>query len=566
MRNQIIADIFDQMGDMLEFQGENPFKIRAYHRAAQNLRSLGKDIADYVKKGTLTTLPGIGKELAGKIEEFISTGKMSAYEELKNSISGGILDMMAIPGLVPKTAKLLYDELRVNSIEKLKRYAKRGRLAALPHLKEKTQENILKGIELLQKGAERMLLSEALLAAEEMLKTLEENRKIAMISLAGSLRRMKETVRDIDILAASREPQKIMSVFTGMPQVKQVLAHGHTKSSIITKSGVQVDLRVVEPDSYGAALVYFTGSKEHNIHMRSIAVKKGLKISEYGVFKKNGKKRIAGKTEEDVYKSVGLDFIPPELREDRGEFEAARLKKLPNLITLKDIKGDFHVHSKWSDGACSIEDIAKRCKGLGYEYVAICDHSKSLKVAGGLSEKDLLKKNEQIKKVNKKMKGIKVLSGAEVDIDSEGKLDYPDNILKELDIVICAIHSGFKQSQDVMTNRILRAMDNKYARVFAHPTGRLIGQREPYNADLEKVIRHAKKTNTALEINAYPERLDLDDIHAKTAAELGVKMAIATDAHTLDQLNYMRFGVAVARRGWLKKKDVLNTLPLTELL
>lgn len=566
MGNQKIADIFEDIADILEFQGENPFRIKAYRRAAANLRSMSEDVSSYAKDNTLATLPGIGKDLAEKINEIIKTGNLKAYQKLKKTIPEGLLDVMGIPGVGPKTAKLLYDELKVDDIGKLKKYAQQHKLSTLPHLKEKTEQNILQGIRLLEKSSERMLLGEAVPVVESVINYLKNKKSVEKIDVAGSTRRMKETIRDIDILVASKRPQETMDTFVHMPKVDRVLAHGETKSSILTEEGIQMDMRVVKPESYGAALVYFTGSKAHNIHLRELAIKKGLKINEYGVFKKKTNRKIAGRTEEEIYASVGLKLIAPELREDKGEIEASKNNKLPRLLQLSDIKGDLHVHSKWSDGVHSIEEIARFCKKIGHEYVAVCDHSKSLKIARGLSEKDLIKKNKEIDAINKKMKGFKVLKGSEVDITSDGSLDYPDAVLKDLDIVFVAIHTGFKQSKEVITKRILKAMDNKYVHVLAHPTGRLLNSREPYTMDMQAVLKHAKETKTAIEINGNPERLDLDDINTKAASRVGIKLALTTDTHHLENLNFMRFAVAVARRGWLTKKDVLNTLSVPQLL
>jgi len=389
---------------------------------------------------------------------------------------------------------------------------------------------------------------------------------VKRVVAGGSLRRLKETVRDIDILITSNKPEKVMKVFTKLPQVEEVLVSGPTKSSIVTRDRVQVDLRVVAPSSFGSALCYFTGSKSHNIRLRQIAQRKGLKLNEYGVFTVKTNKKIAGPEEEGVYKALGLAYIPPEMREDRGEIELAFKDKLPRLIELNDIKGDLHVHSNSSDGALSPAEIASHCQGLGYEYVVLTDHSKSLKIAGGLEKKELFQNIERVRKINKKYRKFRLLIGTEADILNDGSIDYDDSVLKELDFVICAIHSGFKQSKDVITNRVLRAIDNKYVNMFAHPTGRLIGKREAYEIDLEKVFEKAKETNTALEINSYPERLDLDDNASRRAKELGCMMGIATDTHTQDQFANMKDGVNVARRGWLEKKNVLNALDLERFL
>ncbi len=561
-----MAAIFNEIADLLEIKNENPFRIRAYRKAAQNIESLTQDVEEMAKKGALEDIPGIGKDLAGKIQEIVATGRLKYYEKLKSQIPTVILEMMSIPGIGPKTAKLLYDKLKIKSIGQLEKLARTHKICVLPGIKEKSEENILRGIGLFRKGKERMPLGTALPIAMEIINKLKALPEVNKISYAGSLRRMKETIRDIDILITSTRPKRIMDTFVSLPRVKEILANGETKSSILLKDGIQVDLRVVEPESFGAALLYFTGSKAHNIHLRRLANEMGYKISEYGIFKEATERRIAGKEEADVYKILGLVYIPPELREDTGEIEIAKKDKLPRLVKLGDILGDLHVHSKWSDGAHSFEELAEAAKKRGYQYIAITDHSKSLPVAGGLSESELRKQIKEIRKLNKKLRGIPLLTGAEMDILPDGRLDIPDDILAQLDIVIAAIHSGFKQSKGQLTKRIVNAMKNRYVRIIAHPTGRLMGTRDAYELDFEEIFKVAKDTNTALEINAFPQRLDLNDINSKRAKELGAFIAIATDAHTIDQLDNMSLGVSVARRGWLEKKDILNTSPLQTLL
>lgn len=566
MKNREIAQIFYEMGEILEIKGDNPFKIRAYYKAAQNMESLTEDIEKVVQEDRLNELPGIGVKLALKIKEYVTTGKLRAYEKLKKKVPSGLIKILSVPGVGPKTAKLLYEELKIDSIEKLKKAAREHKISQLPHLKEKTEENILKGIELIKRGMERMSLGVALPLANEIVGALKKLPEVKEINPAGSLRRKKETIGDIDILITSTRPAKVMDVFTDLPCVSQVIAHGETKSSILTKEGIHVDVRVLNPRNYGAALQYFTGSKEHNIALRTLAAKKGYKISEYGIFNKKSGKRLAGEKEKDIYKILGLSYIEPELRENRGEIEAAKANRLPKLIEESDIRGDLHIHSNWSDGSASIEKIVEAAKKRGWEYVAICDHSKSLKIAGGLSDKELKEQIREIQKLNKRLKGFRVLAGIEVDILKDGTLDYSDELLRQLDFVVAAIHSGFKQSREQITERIVKACENKWVDVIAHPTGRLLGERAPYEVDLDKVIKVAKQTGTFLEINAYPKRLDLNDIHSRKAKEGGVKISIGTDAHTLDQLDYMTIALTAARRGWLEKKDVLNTLPVDRLL
>jgi len=558
MRNQEVANIFRDIASILEIKGENPFRIRAYEKAVLNIESLTGDITAIAERKELEKIPGVGKDLAAKIEEILATGTCSHLEELKKEIPAGLIEILAVPGLGPKTVRLFYDRLKITSVDELEEMARSHKLHGLPGIKEKTEENILKGIELLRQGRERSLLGTILPLVNEIKERLKKLPEVKQISEAGSVRRGKETIRDIDILVISSDSQKVMEVFTTMPVAGDILAKGPTKSSISTRQGIQVDLRVVEPDSFGAALCYFTGSKAHNIRIREIGVKLGLKINEYGVFR--GEKKIGGKTEEEVYQAVGLPYIPPELREDRGEIEAALVGNLPRLVELKDIRGDFHVHSSYSDGSSAFEEIAEKAKSIGLEWVGICDHSQSLKIAGGVSVEDLKKKIREIRAFNEKGHSVKLLCGTEVDIGNDGKLDYPDDILAELDLVIAAIHTGFKQDEKTITRRIVTAMQHPLVNMIAHPTGRLFGEREPYAVNMEKVLEEAKNTGTAIEINAYPKRLDLNDVYVKAAKERGIKLGIGTDTHILDQMEYIGLGLSVARRGWLEKSDLLNTL------
>ncbi len=561
MKNKELADIFDKWADILEFMGDNPYHIRAYRNAARLIRDLSEDIEVLAKEGKLSQLPGIGQRLQAKILEFLRTGKIEEFEKLKQQVPDTIFTLLDIPGVGPKTVKLLYDELGIRSIEDLKRAIERGDLLKLPGFGLKKVEKIKKGIELFEKSGGRILLGVAVFIADRIVNQLKEHSAVERISVCGSTRRMKETVGDIDILATGKNNLEIIEAFVNLPNVKEILWKGTKKATVIVEEGEQVDLRVIEPESYGAALQYFTGSKAHNIHLRTICLKLGYKLNEYGLFK--GDERIAGRTEEEIYSALGMDTPPPEIREDTGEIEAALEHRLPKLVGYDEIKGDLHIHSNWSDGASTIEEIAKKAIEMGYRYVAITDHSKSLKVANGLSEEDLERRNYEIDRLNEKFKGkIKILKGAEVDILPDGSLDYPDEILKELDFVVAAVHSRFTQDN---TERILKAINNPYVNVIAHPTGRVIGQREGYPLDLEKVMKAAAETGTALEVNSYYNRLDLRDAHCRMAIKFGVKLVISTDSHHVDHMWMMKLGVGTARRGWVETKDVVNAGGLREL-
>lgn len=564
MKNGEVARIFSEVADMLEIKGENPFRVRAYRRAAREIEGLSKDVASLANK-ELLALPAIGADLAGKIEEILKTRRLEIHEALKKEIPGGFLDILSVPGLGPKTAKLLYEKLGVKNLQELEALAKTHGLSGLKGIKKKTEENILKGIGFLRRAEERRPIGRVLPVAEGILARLKSTAPVREISLAGSIRRRKETIKDIDIIATSEDSAKVMREFVKMPDVKEVLMKGPTKSTVLLEEGLQVDLRVVETGSFGAAIAYFTGSKEHNIRIREMAVKKGLKINEYGVFDEKGK-RLAGEKEQEIYSILGLEFIPPELREERGEIEAALQGRLPKLIELKDIKGDLHIHSLRSDGMQSPAELARAAKQRGYKYIAITDHSKGLGIAGGLSEKAVLDEIAEIDALNKKLKGFRILKGIEVDIRSNGTLDFPDEILTKFDIVVAAIHSGFRQSKEKMTGRILSAIKNPYVSVIAHPTGRLLGERDPYEVDMEEVLREAGRMRTAIEINAYPLRLDLGDINAREAKKLSVPIVISTDAHRSGQMDFMHYGVSIARRGWLEKGDVLNTMDVKGLM
>jgi DNA polymerase (family 10) len=564
-KNKDLAVLFDRIADALDIKGEQAFKVLAYRRAAHILNEMTDDVAQIAASGRLEDIPGIGSGIAKKIGEYLATGEMQKYKEALSGIPPGLLTLLDIQTLGAKTIKLMHDELGVASLSDLKKVIADGRLAALRGMGDKKVENIRKGIELFEKASQRVSIWAALRVAASLIDHLKESGLVDRIEAAGSLRRMKETVGDIDVLACAKKSggkdgARIIERFTRAPGVKRVLAAGATKASVMvaTEDGDrQVDLRLVDRSSYGAALQYFTGSKAHNIKLRSMAKDKGLKISEYGVFK--GKRKIAGAAEEEVYAALGLAWVPPEMREDRGEVELALAHRLPAILDYGDIKGDLHVHSNASDGTLTLGEIADLGRRMGYSYIAICDHSQSVKYARGLSPDRLRRQMKEIDALNRslKPKRFRLLKGTEVDILADGSLDFPDSLLKELDFVVAAIHSGFKKN---VTGRILKAMENPYVKVIAHPTGRLISGREGYDVDIEKVIAGAKRTGKALELNAYYDRLDLDEFNCKRARELGVKISIGTDCHAASGLEMMKLGVGIARRAWLVSIVVLNTI------
>jgi DNA polymerase (family 10) len=565
MTNAQIASIFGEIADLLELKGENPFRVRAYRRAAMNVEGTPKDLSS-LGEDELTAIPGIGKDLAGKIRQFSETGRIDLHEELKKEIPAGLLAILRVPGVGPKTAKVLYDKRNVKSLEELEALARGKKLAGIPGIQQKTEENILKGIELLKKGRERFSLGKVLPLARNIVELLRESVPRGRFEVAGSIRRWKETVKDIDVLGAGKNPEEIASAFVRLPAVKEVLERGTTKCTILTQEGIQVDLRVVDEGSFGAALQYFTGSKAHNIKLREMASRRGWKINEYGLFRESDEKRIAGRDEEGIYSALGLPWIAPELREDTGEIEAAMEGKLPELLALADIRGDLHAHTKWSDGSHDLDGLVAAARERGYRYIAVTDHSKGLGVAHGLDGKRVAEQMAQIDAANRKLPDFRILKGIEVDIRGDGSLDLPDEVLAGLDIVVASIHSGFKQGREQITSRLLSAVRNPFVSVIAHPTGRLIGEREPYDADMEAIFREAARRGVAMEINAYPLRLDLSDQHARMAKRYGIPLVVSTDTHIAANLDFMEYGVGIARRGWIEKGDVLNTLGAAALL
>jgi len=561
MKNAVLSELFDEMANIMEILGEDTFRINSYRKVARVIGDMPTDVEALLATGQLAGIPGIGKSSLAKIEEFIKTGVITAHKQLLTKIPASLLELLTIPSLGPKGVKVIYENLNIKTIAELKKVLQDGLVAKLPGFGEKKAAAIAKGIEFLEKSTGRIRLDQAMEAADVVGAFLQEQSGIEKIQPAGSLRRRAETIGDVDILVAASKGEQIIQAFTGAGFVQEVLASGPTKGSAIIQTQttpVHVDVRVVPGESFGAAAQYFTGSKQHNVRLREIAVKAKWKLNEYGLFK--GEKIIAGPVEEGIYQKLSLDYIDPVLREDRGEVEAAKSHSLPELIELKDIKGDFHVHTNASDGNCDISELAQAAKNAGYKFICVTDHSKSSAIANGLSAKRLAQQIKEIHKLNEKFKGITILAGTEVDILADSSLDFDDKLLADLDFVIAAIHSGLASSREKVTTRTLKAMDNPYVHCIAHPTGRLIGQREPMDIDIAAVVRHAAQTHTALEVNANPYRLDLKDTHCKMAIEAGVKLAIGTDAHSIGGLGLMGFGVATAARGWVTKADVLNTL------
>jgi DNA polymerase (family X) len=564
VHNEDIAAVFDEIADLLEIEGDNPFRIRAYRNAARTLRELGEDIRTLVERGEkITGFPGIGKNLAEKIHEILDTGQCAALQKLRKQLPADLTELLKLPGLGPKRVHALYHELDIHTLEQLERAARDGLIQHLPGFGAKTELHILETVQAHADTARRFKLAVVGRYAEPLLEYLEVAPAVKTVTVAGSYRRARETVGDLDILVIARNGRAVIEHFVAYDEVDSVLASGTTRATVMLRNGLQVDVRVVAAVSYGAALHYFTGSRAHNIAVRGIARKHGLKVNEYGVFR--GKKRIAGKTEEEVFGAIGLPWIPPELRENRGEIEAARAGMLPTLVETGDLRGDLHAHSRASDGHESIEVMARAAKERGLQYLAITDHSKRLTVAHGLDSKRVLAQIEAVEAFNAGEHGITLLTGIEVDILEDGSLDLPDAVLSRLDVVIGAVHSRFELSRARQTRRILRAMDNPYFTLLAHPSGRLIDRREPYDVDMTRIIRHARERGCFLELNAHPERLDLLDTHCQRAREEGVLVSINSDAHSGADFDNLRFGVGQARRGWLEKSDVLNTRPLTAL-
>ncbi len=563
MKNFAVARILNEIADLLEMQGVE-YKPRAYRKAARTVRSLPKDIEEVKEDGQLTELPGIGKNIAKKIEEIIETGSSEYHEDLKKEFPIDFEALRSVEGLGPKTIKLLYTRLGVKNLDDLERAAKTHEIRDLAGMGEKTEQNILRNLEFARQRTGRNLLGYILPVAEKLKNDLRKLAAVNRVEIAGSIRRRKETVGDIDILVTTQKPKDVMDYFTGLDSVRHVIAKGEAKSTVRLREGLESDLRVIKPESFGSALMYFTGSRETNIEMRKLALKQGLKLNEYGLFE--NERQIAGKTEQEVFKHLGMTYVEPELRENRGEVEAALEDRLPKLISYDDLRGDLQAHTKWSDGSNTILEMAKAAKRLGHEYLATTDHTGSLRIAGGMNEKEIMKQMQEIEKVNETVEGLTVLNGVEVNIKSDGKLDVKDEILRDLDIVVASIHSGFRKGREKLTERMISAMENENVDIIAHPTGRLIQERTGYELDFERVFETSVETSTFLEINAYPNRLDLNDTNVKRAVEAGCRLVISTDSHNADHLRFIQLGIATARRGWARKDDILNTLSLNELM
>lgn len=576
MKNQELARLFEEIGLMSEFLGDNPFRVRAYYQAARTLYDLDTPIEDVAKGGkeALMALPGIGPDLAEKILEYLRTGRIAKHEELSRKVPKGVIQVMEVPGVGPKTARQLYEALGVDSLEKLKQALEEGALLRLKGFGAKKAERIREGLALMEGASRRRPLGAVLSLARSLLEAIRALPGVEKAELCGSARRYKETVGDLDFLVASREGERVVEGFVRLPAVKEVYAKGENRATVFLKDGLQVDLKIVPPESYGAGLQYLTGSKEHSIRLRALAQEKGLKLNEYGVWRKVAspsgepkEERIAGLTEEEVYAALGLPFIPPPLRENRGEVEAALKGALPRLVQLSEIRGDLQVHSTWSDGKNTLEELYQAAKALGYEYLAVTDHSPAVRVAGGVGPEEALERIRAIRAFNERTGGSPyLLAGAEVDIHPDGGLDYPDWVLKELDIVLVSIHSQFRLDREAQTRRILKALENPHVHVLAHPTARLLGRRAPVDADWERVFAAAKRLGVYVEIDGYYDRMDLPDDLARMALEMGLSFSLSTDAHQVDHLRFMELAVGNAQRAWIPPERVLNTLPLEELL
>ena len=566
MDNRQIAAIFARMADILDIQGENPHRIMAYRRAAENIAALSRPLEEIWRAGELDSIPGIGKTLAEKIDELMRTGRLEAYEKLRAQVPDGVVEMLQVPDVGPRKAALFWKELGITSIAELEEAARAGKLRSLPGMGVRSEEKVLAGIEALKRRSGRIPLGTAWELARALLEPLRELPGVVQAAPAGSLRRMRETVGDLDLLVAAEDPEPVMARFRSLPQVAEVLLSGTTKTSIRTHDGYQADLRVLPPARWGTALQYFTGSQAHNIRLRGLAQDRGLSLSEYAIKREDGTEILCA-TEEEVYAALGLPLIPPELREDRGEIEAALAGRLPDLLELSDLQGDFQFHTTLSDGRASLWEMAQAARAAGLKYAVVSDHSRGLGVAHGAGPEELRRQRAEVEEVNRRMGGtFRVLTGVEVEVRADGSLDLPDEVLAELDIVVAALHSGLRQPREQFTARAIAALRHPHVDILAHPTGRLLGQREGADIDLEAVLRAAAETGKAVEINAHPWRLDLNDVGIRRAIELGVLLASSSDSHDPEDFGLLHFGVAMARRGWASPAHILNTRSAEEVL
>ena len=562
--NAGVATVLYEIGEIMAVKGDT-FRSRAYSMAAQRVTSLTEDIRDIRARGELDAIPGVGKSIAATIEELLDTGESKVLMELRESLPRGVPELMELEGVGPKLAMRLNQELGVTGIDGLEKAAKEQRIRALKGFGEKKELNLLKAIEEYRSRSGRFLLGEVLPIIQGILTHMGSCDAVRRVEVAGSARRRKETVGDLDVLVSSLEPEKASDCFVAMPPVARVLAHGPTKSTVVLENRLQVDLRVIPPGSFGAALQYFTGSKEHNVKLRTIGVKAGFKLNEYGLFRRDDDSLVEAEDEERIYEALGMDWMPPELRENTGEIEAAMEHRLPELVEIDQIKGDLHVHTDWSDGTASIKEMAEKARSMNLEYLAICDHTKSLGIARGLDEERLLEQLKEIRRLDEEMQGFRILAGTECDILRDGKLDISDEVLRELDWVVASVHSGFKMDEEAMTRRVVEAIHNEHFSTIGHPTGRLIDKRSPYTVDLDAVLDAAAEQGVCMEINCFPDRLDLSDVNSRRAAEKGVRLTLGTDAHTVQEMEFLGLGVSVARRGWLGPGSVVNTLRAEEV-
>ena len=563
--NSDVASVLYEIGEILTVKGDI-FRSRAYQMAAQRITALTEDIRAIKARGELESIPGVGKSISAVISEVLDTGQSKTLEELRESLPKGVRDLMELEGVGPKLAMRLNQELGIASIDDLEKAAKEGRVRELKGFGPKKEANILVSIDAYRSRQTRFLLGAILPVVDQLTKYMRESNAVLKVEVAGSARRRKETIGDLDVLASSMKPEEVTQRFITMPPVIRVVSHGTTRSTVVLEGQIQVDLRVVAPEEYGSALQYFTGSKEHNVKLRTIGVKKGFKLNEYGLFDRDTDRRVAGEDEEGIYRALGMDLMPPELRENTGEIETAIEHRLPKLVEEKEIRGDLHIHTKWSDGTATIEEMAEKARSMGLEYIVVTDHTKSLGIARGLDEARLREQVKEIEQLNRGLEGFTVLTGTEVDVKADGSLDLPDSVLKDLDFVIASIHSGFKSDVEKMTNRLIAAMNNEYVDAVGHPTGRIIQKRNPYELNLERVFEAAAGQKVMMEINAFPDRLDLSDVNSRAAMQAGCVMEIGTDSHAANQLDFLPLGVSVARRGWLEAEDVANTMPIEKVV